>query len=154
MLHYRHNQNDMGLLYQTITGLKSIILMISSVRHLNNSIVYNSKKLVVKCWLCFRRQFSQYHPKYTLCCCSKRSCWYCCSMMRCFSMQCFSMMMRCFWSCRFWSCDSSCWYFSSSICRCLYRSIICIASLCTISLKDCDTTPPLSITLTVLTNLR
>ena len=135
MLYSRHNQNYVGLLWKTITHLNFNILMISSERHLKNSIVYNSPKLVVKCWLYFRRHFSQYRPKYTLCYCSKRSCCLCCSMMRCCSMRCCSMIMCCCWSCRFWSCGISCWSFSYSICCCLCRSIVCIASLCTIYLK-------------------
>ena len=154
MLHYRNNQNDVGFLWQTITRLNFLLLMISSERHLKNSIVYNLPKLVVKFWLCFLRHFSQYHPKYTIYCCSERSCCSCCSIMRCCSMQCFSMIMCCCWYCIFLSCVSSCWSFSSSICCCLCHYIIYIASSCTISLKDFYMTPPFSIPLNVLTNLR
>ena len=148
MLHSRHNQNDLVLLWHTITRLNFLLLIISSEKHLKNSIVYNSPKLVVKFWLCFWRHFSQYCQKYTLCCCSKRSCCSCCSMMCCCS-----MMMCCCLSWTFWYCGSSCWSFYSSIWFCIYCSIICIDYSCTIYLKDCDTTPPLSIPLNVLTNL-
>ena len=152
-MHSWHHQNDLVLLWHTITRLNFLLLIISSEKHLKNSIVYNSPKLVVKFWLCFWRHFSQYRPKYTFCCYSNRSCCSCFSMMSCCSMQCCSMMMHCCWSCRFWSCGSLCQYFPYSICCCLCRFIIFIASSCTIYLKDCDTTPPLSIPLNVLTNL-